>query len=351
MNNRDELFEKIWWEDLNSPRRFLSEAVEKLSGGKSVVLCLPNRVPFEKSMRDVLEKLLRRGTQSIKVVDAEKISSEPQEYVLKEFCDDKDGFRPFNKGAYAEFLAKRKGISLNSTCIWIRNASPAQVDKWFSFIADYQNFLAGKRGGVFLLEANDKLNFGGKSGVEILSYAEKISGYDSFAFNIFAAANFGNNNRLMKQYLAELVTALTEGDVEFGAACIAASDDFLKNPEEFFNDILWEGKFTSGKSTDDIEQAIWMTQLKLIFPLVETFRRNFIRQYEQQIKDTPPYYSAPEEVEIGQLYGLFNQRRWLINDFDGENLEFYREIRNKLAHLEILSFEELKKIFEKNSRR
>ncbi|MBR4641660.1 MAG: hypothetical protein IKO74_02920 [Selenomonadaceae bacterium] len=349
MNNRDELFEKIWWEDLNGPRRFLSEAVEKLSGGKSVVLCLPNRVPFEKSMRDVLEKLLRRGTQSIKVVDAEKISSEPQEYVLKEFCDDKDGFRPFNKGAYAEFLAKRKGISLNSTCIWIRNASPAQIDKWFSFIADYQKFLDGKRGGVFLLEAGD-YHFG-KSGVEILSYAEKISAYDSFAFNIFAAADFANENHLMKQYLAELVSALTEGDVEFGAACIARSEDFLKDPEEFFNDILWEGKFTSGKSTDDIEQAIWMTQLKLIFPLVETFRRNFIRQYEQQIKNTPPFYSAPEEVEIGQLYGQFNQRRWLIAENDADDLEFYREIRNKLAHLEILSFEELKKIFEKNSRR
>ena len=349
MNNRGELFEKIWWEDLNGPRRFLGEAAEKLSCGKSVVLCLPNRVPFEKSMRDVLEKLLLKGTQSIKVVDAEKISSEPQEYVLKEFCDDKDGFRPFNKGAYAEFLAKRTGIALNSSCIWIRNASPAQVEKWFSFIADYQNFLGGKRGGVFLLEAGE--DFTAKSGVEILSYADKISGYDSFAFNIFAAADFGNKNRLMKQYLAELVSALTEGDVEFGAACIAASDDFLKNPEEFFSNILWEGKFTSGKSTDDIEHAIWSTQLKLIFPLVETFRRNFIRRYEEQIKNTPPYYSAPEEVEIGQLYGLFNQRRWLIGESDGDDLEMYREVRNKLAHLGTLSFEELQKIFEKNSRR
>ena len=162
MNNRGELFEKIWWEDLNGPRRFLGEAAEKLSCGKSIVLCLPNRVPFEKSMRDVLEKLLLKGTQSIKVVDAEKISSEPQEYVLKEFCDDKDGFRPFNKGAYAEFLAKRTGIALNSSCIWIRNASPAQVEKWFSFIADYQNFLAGNyckvgRRDSFLRGQNQRL--------------------------------------------------------------------------------------------------------------------------------------------------------------------------------------------------
>ena len=349
MDNRDDLFGKIWWEDLNGPRRFLVEAAEKLSGGKSIVMCLPKRIPWEEIMRDVLEKLLRKGTQSIKIVNAENISDEPQEYVLKNFCANKDGFRPYNKKAYAKFLAESKGIALNDSCIWIRNASSAQIDKWFSFIADYQNFLGGKRGGVFLLEAGDY--WLGKSGVEFLSYADKISGYDSFAFNIFAAADFANENHLMKQYLAELVSALTEGDVEFGAACIARSDELLKDPEDFFSNILWEGKFTSDKSTEDIEQAIWMTQLKLIFPLVETFRRNFIRQYEDQIKNAQLFYSAPEEIEIGQLYGLFNQKRWLINEIDAVNLEFYREVRNKLAHLSTLTFEELQKIFEKNSRR
>lgn len=349
MNSRDELFGKIWWEDLNGPRRFIVEAAERLSSGQSVVLSLPERVPWSEMMREVLEKFLRKGTQTINVVDAENISSEPQEYVLKNFCANKDGFRPYSKKAYAKFLAESSGIALNDSCLWIRNATSAQVEKWFSFIADYQSFLNGKRGGVFLLEASG--DFGGKSGVEVLSYEEKISGYDSFAFNIFAAADFANDNHLMKQYLAELVSALTEGDVEFAAACIDRSNDFLKSPDVVFESILNEGKFTSKKSLEDIDQAIWMTQLKLIFPLVETFRRNFIKQYEEQIKNTPPYYPVPEEVEIGQLYGLFNQRRWLINEFDNNDLEFYREVRNKLAHLVTLPFEDLQKIFEKNSRR
>lgn len=349
MDNRDELFGKIWWEDLNGPRRFLVEAAEKLSGGRSVVLCIPERVPWPKTMRDVLEKLLRRGTQTINVIDAENISDEPQKYVLKNFCANKDGFRPYNPKAYAKFLAESTGIELNDSCLWIRKASPAQVEKWFAFIADYQDFLGKKRGGVFLLEAAD--NWSVRSDVEILSYTKKVSDYDSFAFNIFVAADFANENHLMKQYLAELVSALTEGDVEFGAACIDKSDEFLKNPDEVFEDLLWEGKFISGKSTDDIEQAIWMTQLKLIFPLVETFRRNFIRRYEEQIRNTPPYISTPEEVEVGQLYGLFNQRRRLLSDSDADDLEFYREVRNKLAHLRVLPFDELQKLFEKNSRR
>ena len=348
MDNRGELFGKIWWEDLNGPRRFLVEAAEILSGGKSLILSLPKRVPWIKIMREVLEKLLRRGTQTINFVDAENLSDEPQEFVLKNFCANKDGFRPYNKKVYAKFLAESTGIALNDSCLWIRNASAEQIEQWISFVDDYQTFLNEKRGGVFLLEADE--NFG-RSSLEILSYSEKISGYDSFAFNIFAAADFANENHLMKQYLAELVSELTEGDVEFGAECIDRSNDLLRNPAEVFEDILWEGKFISGKSTDDIDRAIWMTQLKLIFPLVETFRRNFIRQYEEQIKNTPPYLSPPEEVEIGQLYGLFAQRRWLLNEKDADDLELYREARNKLAHLRILPFDELQKIFEKNSRR
>ena len=351
MAKRSELFGKIWWEDLNGPRRFLDDTAENLSAGKSVVLCLPYRVPWLNTMRDTLEKFLRKGTQTIKFIDAEKILSEPQEYVLKYFCANKDGFRPYSKKAYAKFLADSTGIALNDSCLWIRNATSAQIDSWFSFIAEYHSFLDGKRGGVFLLEANDDRNFIGKPGVEILRYAEKIGAYDSFAFNIFTAADFGSENHLMKQYLAELISALTEGDVEFGAECIKRSDALLRNPDEVFSDILWEGRFTSGKSTNDIEQAIWMTQLKLIFPLVETFRRNFIKQYEEQIKNTPPFYSVPEEVEIGQLYGLFNQRRWLISEIDADDLELYREARNKLAHLRAIPFEDMQKIFEKNSRR
>ena len=184
MDNRDELFGKIWWEDLNGPRRFLVETAENLSGGKSVVLCLPQRVPWLKIMREVLEKLLRKGTQTIKVVDAENISAEPQEFVLKNFCANKDGFRPYSKKAYAKFLAESTGIELNDSCLWIRKASPAQVEQWLAFIADYQNFLAGRKGGVFVLEAGD--DWIAKSDVALLSYKKKISDYDSFAFNTFA---------------------------------------------------------------------------------------------------------------------------------------------------------------------
>lgn len=343
--------DKIWWQQFNSPRRFIRDAADNLTNGKSVVLRLPERVPWLDTMREVFDKRLRKsGTLSIEVVDAKNIS-EPPEFVFEEFCEAKDGFRPVNETAYARFLAQRTGISLNSSCIWIRNAEPAQVNRWFAFIADYHKFLGGKRGGVFLLETGDALNFADAAGVEVLSYAKRISDYDCFAFNIFVAAEFGKANHLMKQYLAELVSALTEGDVEFGAECIRRGESLLQNPAVVFENILSTDAFTSHKSAEDIDRAIWMTQMKLVFPLVETFRRNFIKKYEMTLKTTPPYPDAPEELEIGNLFGLFALKRWLLDNEDADDLEMYREVRNKLAHLKILPFDELQRMFDKNSRR
>lgn len=343
--------DKIWWEKLNSPSRFIRDAAGKLMNGKSVLLCLPEHVPWLETMRSVFEMRLRKsGTLSIKIIDAANIS-DPPEYVFKEFCGNKDGFRPYSKGAYAKFLAERTGIALNSSCIWIRNAEPAQVEKWLAFVTDYHGFLKGKSGGVFLLETNGNFNVTGKAGIESLSYAKRISDYDGFAFNIFIAAEFGKENNLTKQYLAELVSALTEGDVEFGAACIKRSEKFLQNPAIVFENILSTDKFSSHKTAEDIDFAIWTAQLKLIFPLIETFRRNFVKKYELTIKNTFPYQNSPEELEIGNLYGLFNTKRWLLDSEDADDLEMYREARNKLAHLKHLPFSELKKIFEKNSRR
>ena len=87
-------------------------------------------------------------------------------------------------------------------------------------------------------------------------------------------------------------------------------------------------------------------------------RKKFSQGHTKGI--TPPYgykcqndkwVIVPEEVEIGYLYGQFNQRRWLLNQNDADDLEFYREVRNKLAHLTPLTFDYLQKVFEKNSRR
>ncbi len=349
--------DKIWWEETGGPRRFLDSATEFLADGGSVVLCLPKNLPWRDTMRETLHKLLDdkfSTTRMTETVDAKKIPKTPPKYVLENFCANKSGFKLYDK-AHAEFLATRRNIALNDRCLWIRNASDAQADEWFSFIADYHGFLANRRGGTFLLEAG--ANFKGTStdGVKILAFDKEISDYDCFAFNIMLAAE-GGKNKLMKQYLAELVTRLTERNVELAAACMNCRDEFINNPHDVFKRILLEGNFTYAKTYEDIEQAIWVTQLKLIFPLIEDFRREvLLKKYYREISVALPCDSAwqekierPEQAELGILIHLVNMGKLWFQPPDWKELLYYRDLRNKLAHLEILPLEEVQRIFDKS---
>lgn len=351
--------DKIWWKKTDGASRFLSEAANVLNRGRSVVFSLPEHVPWLDTMRNVLLDLLNAkfsGVREIEILDAKKIAKAPQKFVMNNFCPNKTGFRPYGDKAYAEFLAESPNNLLIERCLWIQNADAIQAAEWFDFIADYHRFLNGRSGGVFILETINEFSEQTRAGVEIFSYADRITEYDCFAFNILTAAEFCRANNLTKQYLAELVTRLVGGNVELGAACLSRSVEFLREPRTVFKNILADENIPP-QSDEDIDLAIWLTQLKLVFPFVETFRRRLIKKYYSTIAEVLPcnsgYYEIeqPEQAELGTLRYLINARRLWFDKPDWDELLSYREVRNKLAHLEILPFDELQLIFAKNSGR
>ncbi|MBE8954536.1 MAG: hypothetical protein SR2Q5_02545 [Quinella sp. 2Q5] len=350
----------IWWGKTDGPRRFLERAAEFLSNGCSVVLCLPKDLPWRQTMRETLYKLLDEKfspPREIVEVDAQEIPRTPPKYVMQEFCANKAGFHPYGDKAHAEFLADKadEGISLNDTCLWVRDAANEPGSQWFRFVADYHGFLGERRGGVFLLEVN--ANFDGRAcdGVKILSFDGEIGDYDYFAFNILLAAESSNDTKLMKQYLAELVTGLTGCNAELAAACMERRDELLAEPRAVFRKILAQGDFAAA-TDDDIDQPIWVAQMKLIFPLVESFRRRvLLKKYFRPIAAALPCYSSwgerietPEQAELGVLVHLVKLRKLWFDKPDWDELLYYRDLRNRLAHLEILPLEEVRRVFEKS---
>ena len=335
----------IWWRQITSARKFLDKTANTLAGGKSVVICLSEVTPWLDDMRIILKEFLNKrfgGIKAVHEINAAQVGAEPATFVFENFCDEnvKSEFIPFSDKAHVKFLAERNDITLNNACLWIRGVSETQAENWFSFIADYNNFLRGKSKGIFLLEAGANFDLTGKANIEVFHYAREISDYDCFAFNILIAAEFGKGDKFIKRYLAELVSNATGFDVEKGAECIKCGVDFLKNPR----------KFLKNKTREEIDGAIWKTQLKLIFPLLELFRRDFIKKYESMIKCLLPFESnsgkkvfTPDEAELGDLYFILGGQNLPQNDW--EELKIYRDARNKLAHLSILTLEEVQMIF------
>mgnify|MGYP007101892484 CR=1 FL=1 len=335
---------EIWWRQITGARNFLNKVANALANGKSAVICLSEATPWLDDMREILREFLNKkfgGIKAVYEVNAASMELAPAIFVFENFCseDIKSEFIPFGENAHVKFLAERDDITLNNACLWIRDATE-QADSWYHFIADYHKALRGRRKGIFLLEANSDFSLTGKADIEIFSCAQEISDYDCYAFNIFIAAEFGKGDKFIKRYLAELVSNTTGLDVEKGAECIKCGGDFLKNPS----------KFLENKSREEIDRTIWTTQLKLLFPLLEIFRRDFVKKYEPLIEKLLPFemssgkkIDSPDEAELGDLYSILGGQNLPQNDW--EDLKIYRDARNKLAHLSTLTLEEVQQIF------
>ena len=337
---------QIWWRQITGARKFLDKSANALANGKSVVICLSKSTPWLEIMREILHEFLNKkfgGIKAVREVNSADISLEPAIFVFENFCSDdiKSEFIPFGQNAHVKFLAERDDITLNDICLWIRDTSTAQAEIWYNFIADYHKFLRGRSKGIFLLETGDDFSLTGRNNVEIFYCADEISDYDCFAFNIFIAAEFAKGDKFLKRYLAELVSNTTGLDVELGANCIKSGSDFLKNPK----------KFLKHKSSEEIDREIWTTQIKLIFPLLELFRRDFVKKYQPLIEKLLPFEMnsgkkilSPDETELGDLYSILGGQNLPQNDW--EQLKIYRDARNKLAHLSTLSLDEIQSIFK-----
>lgn len=331
----------IWWRQITGARNFLQKTADTLASGKSALIRLAENTPWLDDMREILTGFLQKkfgGMWEICKFDAADIA-QPENFVFENFCseDVRAQLIPIDEDAYVKFLSERDDIRLRNSCIWIRGADEAQAAKWFSFVGDYHKFHRDKSGGVFLVETGADCDFSGRAGVEIFSAEDEISEYDCFAFNMFIAAQFGTGDKFTKRYLAELAANATGLDVERGAECIKLGNVFLKNPAAVL----------TNKTVDEVHRAVWVTQLKLIFPQLEIFRRDFVTKYELQIKNRLPYAVSdrktvcePDEAELGDLYAIF-VGGWDIEPHDWAKLKDFRDARNKLAHLETLTAEQV----------
>ena len=100
---------------------------------------------------------------------------------------------------------------------------------------------------------------------------------------------------------------------------------------------------------------MWEAQLKNVFPVIEKYRSSFITKYRDSIKRELPISSAygqqvttPEEVEIGMLIYLVGKGTIRLDSSEYQDLERFRDARNKLAHLSTVDFDTVDTILKKS---
>lgn len=350
--------DQVWWKQVTKANLFIREITESLLNEQSVVICTSDHLPWGETLREIIMDEVNTAAfdRSIRLIHADEAGKDPGAYLLENFCsaDLRAKYRP-GKGGYAKFLAECEGSTLSDAYVWITEANLAEVKAWNSFIGDYLNYLGNGKGGVFLLEAVNEADIVKKKSLRVFAYEKEIGAYDSFVFYMLLATDYGGGT-YGKQYLAELVSYVVGENIELGAQCIRQGDAFLEKPYDIYRELaaerIDEGEKIFLKTEDEIEQCIWTAQIKLVFPLVEEFRRKFVKRRYSFIQSSLPHPDTaghmirdPKEVEIGMLNFLASKNQWPLNYPEWEGIKLHHDARNILAHMGTLDLTQLKDIF------
>jgi len=351
--------DKIWWEQVTNAVQFIRKIVKSVLDEKHLAVELSRDIPWYDTMRDLTEDAIRRQSSERNLVSLQDSGEEPGKCVFEAFCnrEKQSEYRP--AVGYAGFLANCADIVLNHRIVWVSDLAKENYSAWIDFVSAYAAACkkARRSGGIFILELREQMALSAKKGVHMLSFQKEISHYDSIVFNMLAASSI-KKSAISKEYLVELVSNIAGQDMELAAQCMKKHGEFLKEPYVILQRIAEQGCRSNGNPfenqfrEEEVKKQIWKAQMKSIFPLVEEFRGHFVNKYKEQIERQLPIsyaygeeFSEADDVEVGTLYFMACNEKLHISSEDYHKLKIFREARNHLAHLCILSEEEMEAIF------
>jgi len=327
-------WEHFWWNNVYGPRSFTGAIAEHAISGKSVLLVHPaGGIPWLEGMREaVKERVEQSGIMNVKFLTlAEEIQPDEGigDFLIRRYTNG-DGYRPHSEDWW-DYL--RRSASINSSLIWIYDISSEHL-------AGFRDVCRRLKGICsFVIEcANDS---GAIAGLEIMS--PEFSEYDYLLLASQAVSERENINDAWRCYLSDLAAEIHAGDaeaiVEFAGQC-----ELSVSPDKIYENIT--------------STAIWKAQLRNSYHLIEEERLKLINRYMAGIIRCLPemQYSTevtdPIDVELGLLLHLadlkresMGKERLVLAYDDYEHLRFLRNVRNKLAHNDILTPQEMDALF------
>ena len=277
--------DQIWWNHIIKAHAFLENIVKEAAGGHSLLLTLPDSVPWKSTFLDLIREQLLMENPKNKLEVIECPEEEPGEFILQKYCKRETRAKYRYGVSYAQFLGKCQETVLNDRYVWVSDIPDEKVTKWLDFVSEYQKNVQDKTPGIFILEVhNDAMNRKSKKGIRSLGFEQNIGAYDKYAFCALASSET-NCKEFLRPYLAEAVASVCGDDVELCAVCVAKGMEFLNAPYETIQKVTEDlvrsdgERYCFSKSQEEVDTLLWEAQLKYVFPLVENYRRYFVKKY------------------------------------------------------------------------
>ncbi len=348
------IMNQIWWDKVPNALGYVNDITDSLIQEKSVMIqysgCIPWRGEFIETIREHLRE--ENSSKTFKMLDD---TEDPGGFLLHEFCkpEKRASYRPTK--TYGKFFAESDDIVLHTHYLWILIDNKDSLDRWTMLASDYLKARdKGKEAAVFIFEWPNAEQIGQKKGIKVYSFDDYINEYDRMVFSTLASSSV-KEDTFIKNYLTELSASVVGNNVELCSKCIESYNDFLKDPYGLICEVVQtqtdqEGReFIFDMTKENVEHCVWQAQIRTIYPKLEEFRERFVHKHAAAIKGQLPIQSAyeevyedPEDVELGTLVYMAGSGHLKLSYNEYERLNNYKQARNKLSHLDVLSIDEIK---------
>lgn len=370
---------RFWW-NIPGPLAFIEELIASFRSGNNAIVALPSHSPPEIQFavaRHVLEDDLWQWTL-IDLAYEKKDAKDPLALLSR---------KVLNKSmpritTSADWLVSQPGFQ--DQIVWIEGVNSETWGDWKSFVREYaracQSSSQSGRGLVCI-------SFSGLPGSEIPNQDVALSSHiwkdrvDELDMQIWVAylQRQSTKRGLEKKIRRAIVTALAGTDPELAVELNKTEMRRLLDPCKLLTSFAasrnWtpekvdKGEWESGirewidgeerlhsaalgmdkkKSVELISTRIWHGQLSVLFPLIEQKRRTYIDRYERFLyvpytRNDGSSIKHLEDLEIGHIFNQL-RRKGAIDLTTKEELRRLREVRNALAHLDIVGAADLEEL-------
>ncbi len=344
----------LWWDELVNSVRFLDNIQNSLKANESVLLLFDADIPWPDILiSTIASRLDNISDKSFDVLDVSGTDA-PGKFLMERYCskEERNKYWPTTHGSPEKFLAQNRATPLNKRYVCLTGISPENASAWTASVSEYlENCDAALEHGVFILILK---NTGAAASRQLktLQYADYVTDYDCMMLCLTLVSDL-SCSRAEKMYLCEVASNIAHNHVELAALLVSEKLGLLREPLAAAERICRENGIKITNLQEVVRTAVWEAQIKLVFPKLENFRSSIIRRYEAKLQQFLPIRSSnndkierPADLEIGQLFYLCKQNRASkITDYaEYEKLHKMRDARNILAHLETLTYHQLKEL-------
>lgn len=355
----------IWWSKMINASRFLEDIRNSVYDRKSIAVTFGSYLPWENYLlEEKLPTLLRENDWSsgFDVYDDKDIK-DPTDFIWEKYFSQqaKNYWEPTHK-CKERFMATVKDTSLNQCYVVIKNVSESRFAKWNKFLNEYIRSFSTDTAekGVFILLGRD-LTVPATSKIERISFSDYITDFDCLVFcmTLLSTQKLDSVQELdsvQKQYIAELTNELSQGNVEISTNLLSHGENLATSTFDLATStfdtavkVEKEMGISNHQIRNAVNSALWKTQIKFIFGLIEEFREKYINNnYNAIFAHLPKVgtfgekFENPRELEIKYLYDIDSKH---IHK-ESFALGVLKTARNNLAHLSVLPYDDILKIIK-----